>query len=96
MFPQRGFQFGHRSAHIRRGRIGRAQGRQQFDFKRRQIDSGDDAIAHDVAAGDDQAFDVLLLRLGQKQIEGGHIGLDQFGRQFLPVKNQQVRRRGLA
>src|SRR2546423_1113237 len=77
MRPQRRAQLGHGGADVgcRVRRL--AQSREQLGLERRQIDAGDDAVAHDLTAGDEQLLHVLLPRLGEQQLERRHVRLDE-------------------
>src|SRR6266851_9340168 len=62
-------QLRHRGADVGGGAGGLAQRGEQLGLERRQSDAGERAVAHDLAAGDEQLPHVLLLRLGDQQLD---------------------------
>ena len=64
-----GAQFGHGGADVG-SRFGDWRNGRAVRLERRQIDAGDHAIAHDLAAADEQLFDMLLPRREQEPMAG--------------------------
>jgi len=83
----------HRCTNICRGWGRFAQCRQKLGFQLWKIETHESAIAHHLAATDEQAFDVPVRAFGEQQLQGGYVRFDEFGRERIPIEHQEIGRR---